>query len=566
MIPFLVWIWKKALSLVGSVAATLSFWVDAVALILFRWVEPIRTALSSWSLGLRDAVDAAGSSLYDFVWQTGNTGFVLTVILTAVLLLQFLVRGIFFLVRAIRRRIHDIRRGIAAEWSFTFRSLFHRDFYAGLFLKADLSWSRLVARILLRLGEILKDYPWFDVEYCRHLTWEQARRLERRTEPFRRFFMSVFLRLTPGRKEESSSRLMDEGRIPETDATLPEAVRTVLSGQEIPGDGFTDPEWDNALETVANRWEKGLVSGLLVKGGNGSGKTALLGRARERFGSERCLGFEPLAERQPLEDFLDTILSSRISEIAEWERKIVLVDDLESLLLRKIGGFDRLNQFCQAVERTKECFLWIVVCNPVFFDFAVQFIPLRQIFHRITELANPSPAELARWCVANYFTRIGFSVRVRPDKTLAKAADKKIRHKEISETERDSWLMEQYFRRLLDHGGLNFPFIRFSLVRSISRGIHGGLVLSMPEFLEIPLLKDLSLDDHFILSSLLLHGRMNKEEILAVLPGLTVGRVSIALSLFYENNLVTKVDGRFKVNPVVYLPLVRFYRQKKMVG
>jgi hypothetical protein len=557
---------KRLIPVVTSVNGVISAAAFSGGAFIASLVLPLGPFVEAGSVLLVGWLDVVAGFMSDLVQRVGNTGFVIVALAAGCLFLQFAVRGCIASARIIRRRIRSLRKGVTSRNFVSFRDYFRKGFFKRFSDRADLVFSRLFLRILMRLGELTRDYPWFDADFVRHAVWESARKLQHRAEPVYLWISSLFTRLSAGKTGETSSRLMDEGRILSGDGSLPGVVRQALS-ENTPIDCLLlDGEWEPVLAGAVNRWEKGLVSGLLIKGGCGSGKSSLLQWAAKRFGTGRSLIFSPLDDKESLILFIENILSAKISGISQWERRIVFVDDLESLMKRKIGGFDLLNSFCQAVERTKDCYLWVVCCNHVFFDFAVNFIPLKPIFHRVFEVGTLSPLQISEWCMKRYFQDSGISVRINPDGFLGKSADKKIRNKEISESEREVWLTEQYFRRLLDHGGFNFPFIRFSLLRSISAGKDGGFLLSLPEFIDIPLVKDLGLDDVFMLSSLLQHGRMTKEDLLEVLPGLSADKVSVSLSLFYENNLVVKEGDRFKINPVVYLPLIRYFQQRRMLG
>lgn len=357
------------------------------------------------------------------------------------------------------------------------------------------------------------------------------------------------------------NELMDEGKQLSRLEQVPEDILALFAESEAP---FIPEAWRSQADEVFNRWQSGLISGLLLRGGNGSGKSTFLRYIKWRYQDSGLHHVVLERGKHPLETaFFRRLQRAPVANLDRIPRQIVILDDLEHLFLRRIGGFDTFRNLLLLVERTKSRILWVTAASRVFCDYMRNIFPIESVFQFIIDGPFVPRAEITP-LFQTILARGGYGFRVLMDQELYQEVQRKIRRKVISKTEIESYLRQLFVNRCCEVGGNNLHFHKYFFLRSL-RSIHSGqLYLNMPQFFQLPVVNDLETDQLLVLHSLCLHKSLSKEDLVEILLQ-TPEQVSLALSMFYEHNLIEKKGDLFSVFPPIHNQLLRFLETKNLI-
>ncbi|MBN1798380.1 MAG: mechanosensitive ion channel [Spirochaetales bacterium] len=134
------------------------------------------------------------------------------------------------------------------------------------------------------------------------------------------------------------------------------------------------------------------------------------------------------------------------------EKQIILLDDIEELFLKNIDGYGVLKDLFLLVSRTQSRILWIATANSIFLSFIKKIFPVTFVFQFFIDLTDLTPQRLAAIFEA-YTACRNFTVKIIPDKEIAKQIKKKVKAKTISTrpfTIGDKIKVKDYYGEVVD--------------------------------------------------------------------------------------------------------------------
>ncbi|KGL62690.1 hypothetical protein [Polaribacter sp. Hel1_85] len=274
-----------------------------------------------------------------------------------------------------------------------------------------------------------------------------------------------------------------------------------------------------SLELAFDNW-KIVNSPLLVVNDPGEGGTSLLHASTYIYPTAKILETnQAIDSYKKLISILSHVLRideefKTLKELEKYinnseESHVLILENIERLFIRRIRGFDLLEDFLLFLHATKSKIYWIISINKYSFYYLNRVKYFSSHFPSIIHLKPISNKQLKEEILNR---NNGYDlVFLKPNKITNKV-EKQL--KKVSKEERQSILEKIFFKRLYQFSKGNITKA-ILYARNSAYNVKGKTVFVKP--IEIMVLDDLSLNDLFILEAIFQHRSLSIKELNIVL-------------------------------------------------
>ena len=368
------------------------------------------------------------------------------------------------------------------------------------------------------------------------------------------------------RRLEKQSQKVGLGAVDVT--VLPEGLREVFS--EDPVDpGLTIPHYPHLDEIYARieKWRGG-ASGTAVSmvGERGIGKTSWLAELERRLqgvGVVRLTLDRRLTTAQRVchhlgetLGFVDTRTPDHFVEAADaGERRVVLLDHGQNLILRAPGGLEGYEAFTELVARTWDRLFWVTAFSKYAWEHVQAVYRGRNLFRNVYRFQAWPEEEIGR-LIERRMAAAGFQASY--EDLIVERVDGAELENEVVRTG------ERYRRLLWDYADGNprvaVHFWLRSLVPDAGERVRVHL-FAAPSADELDTLQE---QLRFLLAAIVTHENITREELSTVLR-FPVHLCESALNYLEAQGFVELKDGRYRVTAHWNRATIRFLRRKHLL-
>ncbi len=274
-----------------------------------------------------------------------------------------------------------------------------------------------------------------------------------------------------------------------------------------------------SLELAYDNW-KIVKSPLLVVNDPGEGGTSLLHASTYIYPSAKILETnQSIDSYKKLISILSNVLQieNEFKSLKDLEKQInlaeenhiVILENIERLFIRRIKGFDLLEDFLLFLHATKSKIYWIISINKYSFYYLNRVKYFSSHFPSIIHI-KPISNEKLKEEILN--RNNGYQlVFLKPIK-ISKKVEKQL--KKVTKEERQVILENVFFKRLFSFSKGNISKA-ILYARNSAYNVKDKMVFIKP--IEIKVLDDLSLNDLFILEAIFQHRSLSTKELNIVL-------------------------------------------------
>lgn len=274
-----------------------------------------------------------------------------------------------------------------------------------------------------------------------------------------------------------------------------------------------------SLELAYDNW-KIVKSPLLVVNDPGEGGTSLLHASTYIYPSAKILETnQSIDSYKKLISILSNVLQieNEFKSLKDLEKQInlseenhvVILENIERLFIRRIKGFDLLEDFLLFLHATKSKIYWIISINKYSFYYLNRVKYFSSHFPSIIHI-KPISNEKLKEEILN--RNNGYDlVFLKPIK-ISKKVEKQL--KKVTKEERQVILENVFFKRLFSFSKGNISKA-ILYARNSAYNVKDKMVFIKP--IEIKVLDDLSLNDLFILEAIFQHRSLSTKELNIVL-------------------------------------------------
>lgn len=269
------------------------------------------------------------------------------------------------------------------------------------------------------------------------------------------------------------------------------------------------------LADALSQWESGRDAAVIVVGARGSGKTSILNCAAATIFSfapiVRGQFCERIVSARQLEQFLRNLFQCSEQEELQsallQKRRVVMLEELERTFLRKINGFEGLRSFLNLISSTSRTTLWILSINETSFRYLDAAVPLRQSFtHRVNAM-SVRPEDVSNAVLHRHYLsglRLEFAPPPGKDPRVSR-----VRRFLGLEEDPQQLFFDGLYQQAEGIFRAAFELWQDSIERIEGGAVHMRQPLA-PDYR--PLLRELTMEDLFMLQAVLQHGGLTVEE------------------------------------------------------
>jgi len=325
-----------------------------------------------------------------------------------------------------------------------------------------------------------------------------------------------------------------------------------------------------SLRTAFDAWEEGKYANAIAIGAKGSGLTSLFNRFTQDISEEiqinRIYPKNNISNTQELLQLLRDVFNHQkfndIDDVAQYLvecgiKRVVLIDELQRFFLRKIHGFEVLNQLQKLIRITHKQVFWVANLAKISSFYLFKTTSLKEFFAYGINL-EPLSKDRLKDLIIKRHTVSGFKLIF--DESIASnlKALKKLHNRQKQE-----FLSNLFFEKLekTSEGSLSLAMLQWVLAIKM----HDKQTIIVNPLTSVKdILKNLDGFKVAILHALILHDGLNINELNEVLNyNLSVTRAHLA-SL--EKDGITNTTGDLiNINPILHWSVLSVLTKRNLI-
>lgn len=329
-------------------------------------------------------------------------------------------------------------------------------------------------------------------------------------------------------------------------------------------------EYDLLIQAYTN-WEKGRPGPAAIIGEKWSGLSSFVNFALQKSPFHHavtritCDVHAPDSEHllhslhQILESEVPTSLTACIEPLNSGPGRIIIIEDLQNLYLRKVGGFAQLKDLLELISHTSKNIFWVSVCTIYSWHYLQRTLRVNEVFGYLIQLQKPTAEELNQ--IVEKRNRVsGYKIVFDPSPEEQKSK----KFQKLDENGRQAYLKERFFKNLIDFSESNISMAIMYWLLSTKSVDQNTIVIDAFRKPDLAFLAALGMDKILTLHQLILHDGLTLEQYTDVAR---LGRQSafLMLSTMKEDGILIKKDDFYTVNPLVYRSVVTLLKAKNLI-
>ena len=240
-------------------------------------------------------------------------------------------------------------------------------------------------------------------------------------------------------------------------------------------------------------------------------------------------------------------------------KRIVIIEDLQNLYLRKVGGFTTLQLMFQLMAKTHHQVFWIMTTTIYAWQYLDKTIHISEYFSYIIAMK-----ELTHEQVKNIIwkrNRIsGFNILFDADKE--RLNDKKF--SKLNEDEQQQLLKKEFFSSLINFARSNVSLALIYWLLSTKRVDEKAITIGSFKNPDLNFINVLSMDKIYILHALIIHDGLTELQLNDVLYTTNIA-IKLLLIELLQDGILLQRDDIFMVNPIIYRNLISLLKSKNLI-
>lgn len=316
------------------------------------------------------------------------------------------------------------------------------------------------------------------------------------------------------------------------------------------------------LERAYENW-KILKTPLLIVTNPGEGATSLLHASTSIYPNAKIFeshdaidSYQKLLEQFKrmfrIEEEIKNLFEFKELILNKEEEHVVIIENIERLFIRKIHGFNLLEDFLLFLHATKKKIYWMISINKYSFYYLNSVKSFSSHFSSIIQLSPIENEQLKKDIITR---NKGYEMVFLKPKTITKNFDKQL--KKAQPAERQELLSDLFFKKLFEFSKGNMSkailFARNSAHNVKEKKVYIKPYISKP-------IEELSLSDLFLLESVFQHRALTVKEINVVLRN-SNRESQLTIEKLLAKNLIiatrnNKKEVQFRIN-LMYLDALK---------
>ena len=325
------------------------------------------------------------------------------------------------------------------------------------------------------------------------------------------------------------------------------------------------------LTTAYNKWVEGKMGSVILYSEKWSGMTSFINyiqntstfkhpitRIKCQTSLDSKAQFEEILQKvNPAEEAMG--FEEIQNKLITGPRRIILLEDIQNLYIRKPGGFSVLKSLMTLISNTSQNVFWMTTCTVYTWEYFKKTIQIHEIFSYPIGLKNPSEEDLSQ--IVQKRNRIsGYKIYFEPQ--ISKLESK--RFAKLSEEEQQEFLRRRFFKNLIDFSESNITMALMFWLLSTKSVDQDRIVINSFQKPDLSFLEILNLEKIQTLHALILHDGLSVEQFSEVMRK-KLQASHLLLSMMLEDGILVKKENQYLVNTLVYRSVISLLKAKNLI-
>ncbi len=355
-------------------------------------------------------------------------------------------------------------------------------------------------------------------------------------------------------------------------ASLPLMYRRLYAIEPLTND-FLFEGREKEIKSVAESfeaWKIGRYASALLVGEKWSGLTTLVEHLQNNLPIQvpvsRFSGKQyKYSGKSMIEWFSESIdcpttsASELISKLNESPGRMIILEDIQHLFIRKIGGLKDLNDILRVISSTQKKVFWLSSISLLAFRYLEKTMRLSGVFSYVVHLEELKDDDV-RAIILKRNRISGFEIKYEPDERIL--SDKKF--KKLDEKGKQQYLEARFFRQLNSFSKSNISMaLQYWLLSTREIDQH-GIVISAFQPPDFSFLYHMDDSRCHILYALLLHDGLETRELADVLYT-SYSNLDRVLLEMEEDGLIGHDGQGYRINTLIFRPAIQLLQSRNMI-
>ncbi len=326
------------------------------------------------------------------------------------------------------------------------------------------------------------------------------------------------------------------------------------------------------LNLAYEQWVKGGYAPVAVIGEKGSGATTLLNffemGLEKKYNILRTEVSKAIHKPDDLKEFLKTLFN--ISSIKNFEelieylnnlpaKKIVIIENIQHLFLRKVNGFACLKILFELISKTQKSIFWISTSSLYSWEYLHKALNIPDYFGYVVRLKNMEDEQMVKVILKRHKIS-GYNLNFKPSKEEEESKS----YKKIPNGKKQDFLFKQYFSDLNKFAKSNISLALLFWLRSTKEVSGDTITIGSLRDIDFSFLSSLETPKVFTLHALLIHDGLTIESF-SLVNNLPEVQSRLMLYVLLDDGVIVQKNGLYKINPLLYRQIVTLLQTKNII-
>ncbi|TXD49680.1 ATP-binding protein [Polaribacter sp. IC073] len=325
------------------------------------------------------------------------------------------------------------------------------------------------------------------------------------------------------------------------------------------------------LHTAYDTFNKNQYAATVIVGERGSGKTSLihyfLNKNKQITNTIFLSSSVNISEPNEFISFLNSSFDKDLNSIEEWiayfnsgKKRTIILEDIQYLYFRKVGGFNVLHLLSSLIAATKNTVFWIVTSAKYAFQYLDKSIQLSEVFAFTIEM-NQIDKENIKEALIKRHKISGYNLHFEKP-PIAYLSKKFLKSTEEVQQE---ILKEEFFSDINKIAQSNFRIAFMYWIRSTVMVSGSTIYMRSLKSIDTSFLNKIPPAKLLLLNSILLQERLTMSDIIE-LSSLGAQQTRNIVNALYEKGLLTMENGEFyTINIFLYRQITSLLKSKNAI-
>ncbi|WP_421762674.1 hypothetical protein [Ekhidna sp.] len=240
-------------------------------------------------------------------------------------------------------------------------------------------------------------------------------------------------------------------------------------------------------------------------------------------------------------------------------KRVIILEDLQNLYLRKIGGFMALQLLFQLISRTHNNIFWITTTTIYSWRYLCKAIQINEFFSYVIEMGDLTEEQIVN--IIWKRNRIsGYNIKFEANKEFQE--DKKFL--QLDEKGQQQLLKDAFFTSLNSFAKSNVSLALIFWLLSTKNVDKNTITIGSFKSPDLNFISVLSMEKVYTLHALIQHDGLTEGQLQEILH-LPTSKARLNLLALLQDGIITRKEQVYLVNPMVYRDTIAMLKSKNLI-